>query len=499
MDVQRIRNVVAVSSATIGFTMGLYLYIYGPIIIQGLQKSGQLVENKTPVAGVPYSLSPEAWALVCLVSLMLAIAVLEVPTGVLADVFGRKSATWVSFAFRVCFFLFYSACGWLGSSDQNENASLIVWLAITANLCLGIHTTLRSGSFNAWVRDWLAKLEQPEVYVAIQSRGKVIQIIFFAIGAFLSVFLYLHGFGFISLVAGALASLACMVFMVFYMQENNNTGYEFCGFGGIFTAKTKSVTIKATQILLDGLSYFSVNRRLWAIALLSTGAWSLFYFVDYYWVDFFSGSFPFLTRTPEGELPFGGSIAWVVLITVFSFVSGLTCMAFESRVSLSTRTKAGPLKEIGVKPVVTAAACAVVTLAYSLFLFLIWLCAFAIGDGSVGLFSGLVVLLVGFKAFDGVLEVCLDGLENVYISENEQARATILSTFSLIRNAIISAVSLWLLYQEHLFGQNGFAESIGRLWIGCCVAAALGGLAAYCSARYYAGKADEASTANPVP
>lgn len=479
MDTKSIRTIVAYSSATIGLTMGLYLYVYGPCVIQGLKDSGQIIDDRIAVSGIPFKLRPEGWALVTLLSLMLAIAFLEIPTGVLADVFGRKFATCVSFAFRFLFFACYAFCSWLGREPGNHAAGRIVWLALIANVCLGVHTTLRTGSFNAWVRDWLTMINERDRYVAIQSRGKVIQIVSFALGAFMSVFLYLYNLLFFGFVVGAVASLLCTVLMTLYMRENNNPEYEFSAIRALFTRRTKAVVLKATRILMDGLSYFLRDKKFCAVALLSTGAWSLFYFVDYYWVIIFGSSFAFLAPKPGVALPLGGSVGWVVLITVFALVSGFACLLFERRVSKSIESKKGLLRQIGVNPIITSRVCVAVALVYCAFLLLVCFLIVSVGGGSLELFVTLVVLLVVFKAFDGVLEVCLDGLENVFVPDNEQARATILSTFSLIRNALIGAVSVWLLYKEFLFGKADLVASIGWLWIGCCVFTGITGAIVY--------------------
>lgn len=198
-----------------GLTAGLYLSVYAEMFKSALINTTAR-DELVSAAGI--SASAETWAVGLLVPITLLIAMLEVPSGYLADWRGPRFAVTASWVFRSLFFaVFYSALSLADSTD------VIVKLAYVATIPFSIGYTLRSGANQTWLH-WalahyrLSAVEIEEYRNSINSRSWTFYWIASLIGGLFSILLYKIApavvFG-----AGFAASLSLAIFLRWRMKD----------------------------------------------------------------------------------------------------------------------------------------------------------------------------------------------------------------------------------------------------------------------------------------
>ncbi len=119
-----------------GFSCGLYMFTYGPFFYDHLGGALQ-----------PHTAMLFTSALLAIRQGM--VALLEIPTGALADAIGRVRVVILSMVIRIFFFLGFAAVGLCVTPS-----SAFVW-GILASVAFTFNVTLFNGAFSAWCADTL--------------------------------------------------------------------------------------------------------------------------------------------------------------------------------------------------------------------------------------------------------------------------------------------------------------------------------------------------------
>ena len=146
-----------------GFTMGLYLYVYGKFVDTGLNATSWL--------------STEMF----FSTLTFFILAFEIPTGFIADWKGKAVSLQWSFLWRGVFFLLMLSAWVVSQPDFYVPTWMPAWLSVSmkfeylviaAAIVFAFSYTLRSGALNAWLHDSLDVVEQKYLYARIYARGR---------------------------------------------------------------------------------------------------------------------------------------------------------------------------------------------------------------------------------------------------------------------------------------------------------------------------------------
>jgi len=144
---------------------------------------------------------------------------LEVPTGALGDYIGRKKTVILAFA-----------CGTVGCFCRTwiyfiPSVPISYVVGVVAVIFYALSYTLFSGSLVAWVVDSIRVRNIPEGHGKILARSSANMIIAKAVGAIMSVFLYLHGYIFYAFALGTLSFLFCCLYCAVAMRETESMNF----------------------------------------------------------------------------------------------------------------------------------------------------------------------------------------------------------------------------------------------------------------------------------
>lgn len=200
-EVRHIWKVVKVVQMTMGFTMGLYLFTYGPYLYNSFGGSDN------PETAMLLS---SIWLAVQLGS----IAVFEIPTGAIGDAIGRKKTVLWSLLCRMTFFIFMALIA------VSQTVSLSFVLALLAAIFFSFAYTFYSGSFTAWCVDSLRK-KAPELgYEHFLSRGFTYNFLTQILGAIIGIVCYTQGVAYFGFLLGALVCIPCLTICAGEMEED---------------------------------------------------------------------------------------------------------------------------------------------------------------------------------------------------------------------------------------------------------------------------------------
>src|ERR1051325_2138094 len=103
VDYHQFLRSIALFRGTIGFMSGMFLFLFGPIVHDALLAAQKAVAHGplvNPGAYMPFGLDPLRWTAIMFAVGILLEFLLEVPTGMFADILGRKAAIVSSMMFR---------------------------------------------------------------------------------------------------------------------------------------------------------------------------------------------------------------------------------------------------------------------------------------------------------------------------------------------------------------------------------------------------------------
>jgi hypothetical protein len=426
---KQLSRIYCVEKSGDGFTAGLYLFVYAELFLKQLVATSG--GNKLISAG-GVSASAETWAVGLLVPMTLLIAMLEVPSGYLADWRGPRFAVTTAWIFRSLFFaVFYCGLALATSADA------VVVLAYSATIPFAIGYTLRSGANQTWLHWALAQhecssKEIEEYRNSINSRSWSMYWIASLAGSMFSILTYTVS-PFVVFGTGFAICVSVSAYLRLYMAnyEANETD----------SAESNSSTSNETVLSLNGFDHWQLAAR-WITIIVVAGATGIFMIladlVDHTW-----------------------------LIVCKSYLQSEVTAYHESMLVLAT----------GVAAIIGSGASAWVdskTESYSSFrsvlLFAIVAALFGAPHVLVGQYPG-IMTLVAFLfikelvrgAFDGPKENLINGL----IPSKNKYRATLISGVNQVGNLMVACVAIYFFVADKTHGEAG--RLIGT-WVACGVA-----------------------------
>ncbi len=376
-----------------GLAFGLYIYTYGPWFFDhfgGEANAATAMMLTSILLGVRQG----------------GVAVLEAPTGAIADAIGRVHAISWSWFFRVFFFVGLAALHLCSSVSI-----AFVW-SVLASIAYAIAYTFYSGALSAWVVDSCKRADPNYQYGVILSKGHSIMLWGTFAGAILGMCFFLQGITHVAYIIGAMISSIAMSYCLKEMPETPGMG--FLGLSGTLTASLR----RMGEILGTGAMLVKKLPALAALIFVYAATLFLINVVNYFW--------PLAVRTELGVTE--RQYLWLWFLSILCLIQ-----IFGARVMLAllSRAKHLPIPQQRV----------------TLRRWLVSLCLIS-GTSVVGLawnnytghssFIGVMSVVLIVSLTYGFLVPCFETLVNHYIPEEyATSRATILSFGSLMRSAMM--------------------------------------------------------------
>lgn len=343
------------------------------------------------------------WAIYCGLS-----AVLELPTGALADIFGRVRTLiiamflnllyGVGLACLVCF----------------QSFSLILSIALFVFVLRAFAYTIYNGSFTAWVVDSINEVHPGFGYERMLARGNVYYYWCKIVGGIMGVAMFLHGVGYIAFVTGSMVCLCCAAYCMAVMEETASLKFldwnEFkkIAFRSIKDTITTGVrACHATPILWWLLAFYAIYDFLIGV-------------VQYLWPVFMSANWGAQKWSPEWY----GMVFAVPMVSAFGahFISW-----WGDFVQHKTGKKASNW--------------ALRTLMYGTTVFFVVLPILGLGllnFFGMASFAVFALSILCVESTAGTITPCFESLMNNYIpAKNTKERATILSIGSMLSGLLL--------------------------------------------------------------
>lgn len=394
-EVRQIWRVVKIVQMTMGFTMGLYLFTFGPYLYESF---GSNTNAETAM------LLSTIWLAVQCAS----IAVLEIPTGAIGDAIGRKKTVLWSLICRMMFFIF------LGLVAASVKVPLSFVLALLAAIFFSFAYTFYSGSFTAWCVDSLRNKAPHIGYEHFLSRGFTFNFITQIFGAVIGIFCYIYGFAYLSFLLGALACIPCLTVCAAEMEE------DYAEFLSTKEVTLSTITRRMGEIIGLGFQTFRGTPMILWLTLVFAGFLFLDNVVIYLWPVHLRTNVPLELR----------DFYWLAIAVGILLMSAL---GSHSLTWLSRFWNSGNPSNLRTNNI----------LLRRWLVFTCLLCGFSVlvlgwftfkGFPQFALFIG-VVLMVEFSY--GLVHPCYETLVNNYIPDaSSDERATILSFGSMARSLL---------------------------------------------------------------
>lgn len=395
-EVRKLWWITLVVQTTLGFTNGLYLFTYGPYFYQkfgGAINPANAMLLTTILLGVRQGL----------------VALLEVPTGALADAVGRVHVVILSWVVRVLFFISLAVI-WV----CNSPASAFAW-GIVASIAFALNYTFFNGAFSAWCMETLREKAPGVSYGWLSSRFYSYQFFAGIIGGLLGVYLYIVHIPFAGFLLAAFLGFCVMGFCMSKMKEVRSLHFLERQ-----QVQFSTITRRMGEIIGKSAQICSKTPVLFWIVFTYGSYMFLLNLVMYLWPVYFEA------KTGKSA-DFGRN--WMAIVVASEL---LTFFGSRLVVKLNQKwSRQGGIKShlIGFRRIFTGAAffSAVVIIGLS----------FEIGYRGNGLHlfpASVIIVLLAY----GIIAPCFETLINAYIpAEEAQHRATIMSAGSMIRSLMI--------------------------------------------------------------
>ena len=406
--------IALVTQVLVGFTNGLYVYMWGPYLYErlgGATKPEIAMFLTTILLGIRQGM----------------VALLEVPTGALADAIGRAQTVVMSWVARAIFFSALTAL-WVCHST-----SLSFTCAVIASLAFAISYTMFNGAFSSWCVEMLRE-RAPEVsYSWLVSRFHSYQMMGVCVGGALSVVLYVNHLAYAAFLLAAVLSFIAMGFAMTKMEEVTSLRFV-----STEEAPIAAITKRMGEIIGRGAQVCIRKPVLFWIVLTFGAYMFLLNVVAYLWPVYLKERFGL-------ENSFARN--WILIIVAaqgLSFVGARLLVwinGFWSRRG-GVATHLAGFRRLYVGICLLSAVS---------ILLLSWDTAY---HQFGGVFFPVAVLVVTFAY--GIIAPCFETLINAYIPlENAQERATIMSAGSMFRSFMI------LILAVPAGGSSGATSPIG--------------------------------------
>jgi len=284
-------RVVQVLKIIEGLFSGLILYISTPYVYQSFQNTG---------IGDERALFYAAFTVAFYFGM---IALLEIPTGAIADTFGRVKSIIISQAMSIVYSILFVSFYFI------HNFYLLLFVAVITRFLFAVSFTLNSGSFSAWLVDTMREREPGFSFERLLARGESISSFSSIVGAALGITFYLYGVAYIAYVVITLLSLGSLSYCLLSMEESSSlTFYKWEGrLFGLMCRHTIKTIKMAVQIC------YETKVILWHI-ILYTSYSSLVCVVNRLWPVAFGAQFGIHTWSWQ----------WYLLILLLPLCAGLT-------------------------------------------------------------------------------------------------------------------------------------------------------------------------------
>lgn len=378
-----------------GFMNGLFLYTWGPYFYDHFS-------DGTASSAITFTMLLFAFR-------QGLVALLEIPTGALADTIGRGHTTILAFAVRSGFFLMLAAVAFC-----HQVTAAVFW-ATLASIGYAISYTLFNGAFSAWCADTLRERAPTVPYAWLSSRFIGYQSIGELLGAVLSIWLFLHHLPFVAFLLGAVVAYALVGYSINRLQEPT------------ILQKTVDATYTASAIARQ--MGVRVSESLQIVKRFPVITWVVLTFGAYaFLLSLVIHLWPVYLRATQAGTNL--NVAWIALAIVsllLQLAGGRSFVWFNDRMTrrnLGTNQRFAMYRNVYAISGVTSAA-SVVALS-------IW--TFRYGVAPLPLFTACVSTVI-FAL--GWVSACFDILVNSLVPpEQAHDRATIVSAGSLARSLL---------------------------------------------------------------
>lgn len=381
----------------IGITNGLYLYTWGPYLYEkfsaDIQPSTAMI-LLTVLLGIRQGL----------------VALLEVPTGALADTIGRVHVVILSWVARVLFFVCLAAM-WFCQSV----VFAFMW-SVFASIAFAISYTLFNGAFSAWCAEVIREKQLNITYGWLASRFYSYQSVSIAAGGIVAVICYLHQLAFVGFIAAAFIAFCGVGYCMGKMQEVSSLHF----------LKTKEVQFTAItrrigEIIGRAAQACSRTPVLFWIILTYGSYMFLLNLVVYLWPVFFKakyGSSETLGRD------------WIFIVVSAQLLSTLSSRILVKLNKRWTRNGGVSSHLAGFRRIFVLTA----LISSASILLLSWNTFSNRGNEYFVFPIAVIVVMLSF----GIIAPCFETLVNAYIPPQEiQERATIISAGSMFRSFLV--------------------------------------------------------------
>lgn len=396
-----LRRVTLVIQIGIGFTNGIFLSVLGPFFYDRLSLS----------AGVSVALTV---TMVLFAFRQGMVALLEIPTGALADTIGRGHTVVLALIVRAGLFMSLAAMVFC-----HTVVPMIFWASL-ASICHAVGYSLFNGAFSAWVADRLREKAPTVPYALLSSRFSYYQSVGSICGCFISIVLYLNQLPFVAFSLGAISTYIMMGFAITRMREpqiiSQNIGRH----------RTAGTVLKEMRRRISE-GYHVVRERpviTWLVMVYGSYMF-LMTLVTYLW--------PVYLRASEATADIARNWLLISMITEAMYFSGARLFVLMN--DHLTKHNRGNL----VRFVTYRRAMTLTTILSALSVFVMSYLAY---HGNIP-FVVLVVAVSVVIFCTGWVMSCFDILVNSFVPVNRaQDRSTILSTGSMCRSIIAVVLAI---------------------------------------------------------
>ncbi|OGQ48087.1 MAG: hypothetical protein A3H42_00930 [Deltaproteobacteria bacterium RIFCSPLOWO2_02_FULL_46_8] len=387
-------RVVQVFKIVEGVSLGLGLFIASPYYYQIFNKFG------SPSQALFYT--------VCLVAVNFGlIALFEIPTGAIADTFGRVRTIVLSLAISSINGVFVILLFFI------ENIPLVILLAFITRVLSALTFTLKSGTFSAWLVDSIREREPGFGYDRLLARGQVLQDTSIVVGGLLGVTTYLYGAPYIAFLVMTLLSMGCLSYCLSSMEESQSL--VFFNVKSNLWQLMRTHTVKTIKIAVQ---LCRTNKLIQWFTIAFVGYTFLFNIVDRLWPVALGGQFGIQKW----------SYQWYAMVMIIPLCSAMAAHLLARRGDKANEKKAKN-SMAGLRHWLFSC----IYLSALAILFLGWANRQGIINFPVFLISILVV-----EASFGIVKPAFESLVCHYMpEEHAQERATILSVGSALRSVLV--------------------------------------------------------------
>jgi len=417
VDFRQFLRSIALFRGTVGLMSGMFLFLFGPIVHDALFAAKD-------VAAMPFGFDPLRWTAILFAVGIFLEFLLETPTGMLADILGRKQAIVGSMLFRFINLGLMFLLIVLGKvAGTHTSPAIVIAIVFGYWVFYSLFFTLQNGAYEAWVKSFLEEKKRSEDQALVFARGENWSNALFLVGALIGVVLWSNQLAHLAYLAGMGISILCACTCRLYLPENRKRDLRS--------------DIRSWQ-KWRGLFWNSVselkNTRLVVVFFVNAAVTSLTYLINLSLFIFFKKHFfdDEITHI-VGKLPAGQLERWSVGTTfALAFMTLLGNLVF----SRWLRRQLQANKAVGVRMLVWINAIFNLCLAVPVLIAALIFVKENLATGETFLLI-LIALMVVHKLAASTYRVAIMTLQNELIPDGKKETATILSLGATAKNFVI--------------------------------------------------------------